>query len=74
MSPKQKKLQVGEVEQRGREIKHKKSCEKDWPNKHHMDGYVLFGCYDKHHRKQSTFQGQAIPFPLGYEEALFQGK
>ena len=34
----------------------------------------LFGCYDKHHRKQSAFQGQAIPFPLGYEEAFFSGK
>ena len=34
----------------------------------------LFGCYDKHHRKQSAFQGQAIPFPLWYEEAFFSGK
>jgi ABC-type uncharacterized transport system YnjBCD substrate-binding protein len=31
---------VREVEQRRREVKNKKSCEKDWPNKQHVDGYV----------------------------------
>lgn len=40
MYPKQRKLDVREVEQGRREIKNKKSSEEDWPNKHHVDSYV----------------------------------
>lgn len=40
MYPKQRKLDVREVEQGRREIKNKKSGKEDWPNKQHVDDYV----------------------------------
>ena len=37
-----------------------KSFEKDWPNKHHVNGYVYLGCYGKGISKLFFFfQGKA---------------
>ena len=74
MSPKQKKLQVGEVEQRGREIKHKKSCEKDWPNKHHMDGYVYSVAMISTIESKVLFKVKQSLSHCGMRKLFFSGK
>ena len=74
MSPKQKKLQVGEVEQRGSEIKHKKSCEKDWPNKHHMDGYVYSVAMISTIESKVLFKVKQSLSHWGMRKLFFSGK